>query len=541
MTYLVAIAIGPVQEFIAAARRCRDLWYGSQLLSEISKAAALELKQRGANLIFPAPEDGDLEEWSDFTVVNKLLASVETPDVEGLLREVRRAARARLKREGNLKEMKLRGMTVNEDLYQRQLGGILEFYSAWTPLTDDYHASRKCVELLLAARKTLRDFPAYQGEAGKYKSSLDGARESVIEKRSDRLYSSHLKANEYLDAIGIVKRFGEGNQRFDSTVDVAAVPFVKSCENGSDKRKAVFRRYKRFVLDQGLLPETYSLLYEHESRQLFDDDEEADRELKDFRAALGKPNPPYYALLHGDGDHMGRAIGELKSPEEHQKFSRELSRFAGDARKKIDKEYGGCSIYCGGDDVLALLPLHTALRCAQAVNELFRDSLKDYAVTFSAGLVVAHGLEPLNEVRNWAVEAEHTAKAAGGRDALCISVNPRSGAPISLYGKWDELTGPAGLLLKMVELYGRDTKAMPRGLGYELRDLVERLEGWDGIDSVLPNLVLAVAKKKECAEDALQLIETHARDRSSVERVYQSMMVARWFARAEREAKGDAA
>jgi CRISPR-associated protein Cmr2 len=543
MTYLVAIAIGPVQEFIAAARRCRDLWYGSQLLSEISKAAALELKQRGANLIFPAPEnDDDLQERSGFTVVNKLLASVETPDVEVLLREVRRAARARLKRASNLKDMKLRGMTVNEDLYQRQLGGILEFYSAWTPLTDNYHASRKRVEGLLAARKTLRDFPAYRGEAGKYKSSLDGARESVIEKRSNRLYSSNLKENEYLDAIGIVKRFGEGNQRFDSTVDVAAVPFVKSCENGSDKRKAVFRRYKRFVLDQGLLPETYSLLYEHESRQLFDDDEKADRELKDFRAALGKPNPPYYALLLGDGDRMGGAIGELKRPEEHQKFSRELSRFASAAQKMIDnREYGGCSIYCGGDDVLALLPLHTALPCAQAVNELFRDSLKDYDVTFSAGLVVAHGLEPLNEVRNWAAEAEHTAKAAGGRDALCISVNPRSGAPISLYGKWDELTGPAGLLLKMVELYSRDNKAMPRGLGYELRDLVERLKGWPEIDSSLSQLVLAVAKKKECKDDALELIRAHAVNRASVERLYQSMMVARWFARAEREAKGDAA
>ena len=61
MTYLVAIAIGPVQDFIAAARRCRDLWYGSWLLSEISKAAALELQERGANLIFPAPEQDDLQ------------------------------------------------------------------------------------------------------------------------------------------------------------------------------------------------------------------------------------------------------------------------------------------------------------------------------------------------------------------------------------------------------------------------------------------------------------------------------------------------
>ena len=397
--------------------------------------------------------------------------------------------------------------------------------------------------MLFRSRKTLRDFPAYQGEAGKYKSSLDGARESVIEKRSSRMLASNLKENEYLDAIGIVKRFGAGDQHFDSTVDVAAVPFVKGCENGSEDRKAAFRRYQRFVddPDHGLLPKTYSLLYEHESRQLFDDDEDADRKLNDIRSALGRPNPPYYALLRGDGDHMGKALGKLTGDTQHQNFSQALSRFARDARQKIDKEYEGCPIYCGGDDVLALLPLHTALACAQAVSELFRDRLKDYEVTFSAGLVVAHGLEPLNEVRAWAAEAEQTAKDAGGRDALCISVNPRSGAPISLHGKWGELTGPTGLLLKMVELHARDTKAMPRGLGYELRDLVERLDGWDELDSSLGQLVMAVAKKKECTGDVLELIRAHAVDRASIKRLYQSMMVARWFARAEREAKGDAA
>ena len=40
MRHLLGIHIGPVQEFIAAARRSRDLWFGSWLLSELSKAAA---------------------------------------------------------------------------------------------------------------------------------------------------------------------------------------------------------------------------------------------------------------------------------------------------------------------------------------------------------------------------------------------------------------------------------------------------------------------------------------------------------------------
>jgi CRISPR-associated protein Cmr2 len=40
MSYLFLVNIGPVQDFIASARRSRDLWYGSWLLSELAKAAA---------------------------------------------------------------------------------------------------------------------------------------------------------------------------------------------------------------------------------------------------------------------------------------------------------------------------------------------------------------------------------------------------------------------------------------------------------------------------------------------------------------------
>ncbi|HTQ79571.1 MAG TPA: type III-B CRISPR-associated protein Cas10/Cmr2, partial [Thermoanaerobaculia bacterium] len=40
MAQILLITLGPVQDFIAAARRCRDLWFGSWLLSELSKATA---------------------------------------------------------------------------------------------------------------------------------------------------------------------------------------------------------------------------------------------------------------------------------------------------------------------------------------------------------------------------------------------------------------------------------------------------------------------------------------------------------------------
>ena len=57
MTFLFIATIGPVQPFIASARRTRDLYVGSTLLSELSKAAANAIFKEEKdmhNLIFPA-------------------------------------------------------------------------------------------------------------------------------------------------------------------------------------------------------------------------------------------------------------------------------------------------------------------------------------------------------------------------------------------------------------------------------------------------------------------------------------------------------
>lgn len=81
MKHLLAITIGPVQGFIAAARRTRDLWSGSVLLSEVSKAVARTIHAAHRDsLIFPSPEDPavDLAPRSDYNVANVILAEIDT-------------------------------------------------------------------------------------------------------------------------------------------------------------------------------------------------------------------------------------------------------------------------------------------------------------------------------------------------------------------------------------------------------------------------------------------------------------------------------
>jgi CRISPR-associated protein Cmr2 len=252
--YLIALAVGPVQDFIAAARRSRDLWFGSYLLSEVSKAAALSLSQApNANLIFPSPLNlkDDLEEGSDFNVGNKLLVEVDTADPAAVARQAKDAAQHRwgeLAAEA-LYELKKKGTQFNtgfhvrQDLWDDQRQDFLELYAAWVPLDgQDHSKARHRVDALLAARKNTRDFqPAKNPDIayGIPKSSLDGKRESVLpdEKLLPKWAKRKLWLNpgEQLDCPGVVKRLGtsavDAEEKFTSVSRIALDPWLRRIED----------------------------------------------------------------------------------------------------------------------------------------------------------------------------------------------------------------------------------------------------------------------------------------------------------------------
>ena len=125
-TYLLAISIGPVQDFIAAARRCRDLWRGSDLLSELSRVVAEALLKNGATLVFPAADSASV--LSEMTVANKILAKVGSEEifgsslVKGIEGETREAIRQAISVEKLGRES---GLGINRSLFDWQLEEFL--------------------------------------------------------------------------------------------------------------------------------------------------------------------------------------------------------------------------------------------------------------------------------------------------------------------------------------------------------------------------------------------------------------------------------
>jgi CRISPR-associated protein Cmr2 len=200
---------------------------------------------------------------------------------------------------------------------------------------------------------------------------------------------------------------------------------------------------------------------------------------------------------------MGAAIDAQTEPDRHRDLSRKLSEFAA-AVQEIVTAHEGVLVYSGGDDVLAYLPVHKALACADALQAAFRQQMASFHTadgaqpTLSAGLVVAHYLDSLADALELARSAERQAKDKGGRDALAVTLSKRSGADRTVVGKWQTLTPR---LEKMIGFMRHG--AISKGAAYELQELYRVLGGPGG----LPHKALAgearriVERKRESGGD----------------------------------------
>lgn len=513
MPFLMALSIGPVQDFIASARRSRDLWFGSWLLSELAKAAALVIvsQHKKESLIFPYVDDPSELTDPEFNAPNKLLALVENPNALGA--NVAVAIKKRLSEiaygtdtaTGAFQRVK---GAFDKDIAQAQIAEMTELFWVAVPYeenansqdTDIYRQTRRKVEYLLAARKATRDFQPVTWGTNAPKSSLDGQRESVIPKEAFkkseyRLWREYgIREKERLCGVGLLKRHGQRGpeSRFFSTSHIAALPFLATLTDkkavsefvdalrdlgiASDSLNTTPRQHPTFDYHDG------HLLFSERMHDYFDDAEsiaQAQAALKTFleKACDGKSPTPYYALLLADGDAMGQAIDAQSTPAAHRKISQALSEFARGVKPIVDDKYNGSLIYAGGDDVLALVPLHTVLDCAKDLAENFHTKLekfayeKDKSPTLSVGVAVAHHLEPLSDALELARRAEKDAKGVKDKNALAVIVDKRSGTSRTVKDNW----GKVDVRLRQLIEFDRDAE-VSRQTAYELRDLQRRLE-----------------------------------------------------------------
>jgi len=507
--YLFLFTIGPVQSFIAQARKTRDLYAGSAILGEIIGAAmnyAYAQKEYGAEIIIPHP--GSVAKPNRFVMTitsesddrvrefgENLEAVAKDMWIKFSLDSLQGAEVCSFEKGLNVKDLDppfCRDLLNKHEKglklpggYRQQICDFLEVY--WVGIkrtgTDSYKTDYNNIQKLLAAIKNTRQFNQIHEPAAR-KCSLDGERNALFyrkaanngkpafiqQKHEDKDGAKEINGNkkyllnpgEALSAVSLVKRFYKIEEDFPSTAEVALMNVLPKIDNSKKKEyKKPFGKYfdEQLYYEENL---TENYFKKHELDHLIGQIES----LRKQRAELfeGHKQSKYYALLAFDGDDMGKiwsgdVLQEIEQLESFQKdLAACLGKFADEA-KQIVSEPHGATVYTGGDDFLGFVNLSSLIdvmaKLRQKYDELVSKPLDqgygfDKKLSFSAGVVIAHYKEPLGEVLKYVRQAEKDAKAIDSRkDAFSLMVLKGSGERVAVRSKWYIFTNQELILEKI--------------------------------------------------------------------------------------------
>lgn len=487
MTHLFLFTLGPVQSFIAQARKTHDLHSGSKLLSDLCQIAAKHFESEviGGKVIFPSLESR--------SIPNRFLGKIIDPKQD--LTDIGESVATIVQDYWKKLFDKIKDLLDGEALAaaQRQIEQHLDIQWLFQPLADDsdeaYRYAYDELNKNLNALKNTRPFLSSY-ETGR-KCSLDGERNVCFYRKTlseqdkkttedvqmgNPLYSTanlvfdysnnkskiklrHLQPGEGLSAVSMLKRFLDfGMADFPSTAEFALSETMHLVRN-TDEGKVAFQKMMgidesnpNHINWQFFYPESLNEVYFKKQGLSIDKLQPAidiQAEIERIAKGLGRKLEKYYALVVFDGDHMGkwwkgdddyiRAGVSLETF--HKDLTSRLAIFADEVRQAYDPNLAkpcGWVIYAGGDDFLGFFNLHHLVSeleyLRKAYRETVHDALTEYIVpgkelTFSAGVCIAHYKEPLSLVLAQARDLEHRAKELNPKkkDAFGIGVIPGSG------------------------------------------------------------------------------------------------------------------
>jgi len=441
-------SLGPVQGFVAQARRTRDFWAGSFILSYLAGQAMLVVIENKGKMIIPAVND-DSEKITDqlllaiqqrknghsvseapeiATLPNRFQAEVPDGFDPAVCEEAVRLAWKELADnvwQAYLQPVAHLGRNTRE-IWERQINGFWEII--WVTGEDP---------ALLDRRKNWRTQvpPVEPGD----KCTLMGSMQELSgylrireRKQQENFWEAlrrhaggfNLAEDERLCAIALVKRLfplvAEKNlwrvpQLYPSTPYLAAVPWVeKVCLNKPEEARqyaakaaslaGISREYPdRIICLKDALkkhPETRDFAslngncffsFSLDNPNLWSDGQDTEnaarlrKELKERLKELGQPAAPFFAMLVMDGDRLGALLREYRDCPE--KISSALHKFSRQVKRIVEKEHNGITVFAGGDDVLALFPACRALPAALQLREAYAGSFAGSGVTAGKGTI----------------------------------------------------------------------------------------------------------------------------------------------------------
>jgi len=459
---LVSFMIGSPQAFIEGARTLRDLWSGSYLVSWLAAKAMLPILDDpalGARCfvtphVDPANNDlllaaagrpsGNLDATLP-SIPNKFCVMVPADRAAAVRDQTLHAANEAWYEIGRDVRGQLAKWLNAEDagwdrLWDPQLESFFEFFAVAMPMAsldakdwnDHWDRLGRLTDTLRSVRHVPDYFPAADEEVPA-KCSLLGSYEQMgpANLKDSRKFwqaaadgkgidGTRVQKVDRLCAVSLVKRFAwpvvlskqtnlpTKELRFSDTATVAAKAWLKQAEVDPDSERRTHNRWNGQWL--------------HWEKADQDSDEEACpdelfKKIRDRRRKDAQGTPPiYYALLHLDGDNMGRLFTGGAGPKEwgegrgrYEKITKALTNFGKEVADIVWTSHGEL-IYCGGDDILAILPTASAVDCARQLNLAFGEAMQDDSVSISGGLAIVHYKEDLRYALQVVRKAEKLAK-----------------------------------------------------------------------------------------------------------------------------------
>lgn len=486
--------LGPVQGFVSQARRTRDFWAGSFILSWLSAVAMRAVQAQNGTILFPAADENFLN-WiegnqtgkkpTQGSVPNRFKAEVSDdfqPEqvIESL--NLAWASLATLIYNGDILAVE------NEDtaeIWPRQINHFWE--TSWAISSNASDSS------VLDQRKNWRSYSPpdepgvkcmmmdgwqeLSGTASPNSSSLSFFWNGLIDNGANGI-KTDLRKGESLCAMAYVKRrftryFEQLKQPMPngwtltgwelpsgvpSIAYMAAVPWLEQALNDAstesltdfhDAASALSAGYgewdtqieciqnakgeKKWKALDGNIFFTAAL----ENSTLYPDQAQAKQVIQTLKAinksAELEPVSPFYAVLLMDGDSLGMHMSDTDSQDN---ITKSLENFTSNVPAEV-QQHNGFLIYAGGDDVLAILPLEHALPCAVSLRTLYMKSFEGAGIptTLSGAIEYAHIKTPLTKILHDAHQLlDDIAKDGSGRDAIAC----RTWKPGGLQLEWSQ-------------------------------------------------------------------------------------------------------
>jgi len=355
-TYLFSLTITPVQSFISQARKTKDLFAGSEILSSLIRKVLENFDKN--EIIFPQNRE---------FVSNKFVARLENKsqkEIEDIGKDL----------EDNINQDYINKIFQITKKCDNNLQNFFQVFWVAVELEDDYLKSYKKLEQNLGAVKNLRTFTQQRQSEGKEKCSICGERNVEERDRDDKLC-----------LICYTKRVCplQANNSYPSIAKIALLDWLKGVNYHELKN---IKNFDEELFFDDNLNSKYLKKVEVPSNAIT----KIKKFIKENNLDTSKQKK-YYALIQFDIDDMGKKLSNLD--EENQiNLSKQLGEFAQEAKKIVDER--GKTIYAGGDDFLGFVNLAYLFEVIKEIKSSF--DIK--GLTYSTSIIIAHYKSPLHKV-----------------------------------------------------------------------------------------------------------------------------------------------